>query len=54
MLAVNLQAQSDSGQTVLSDPMAVLAFLGLVVAAIFWLASRPQYKNFFDRTPPVM
>ena len=34
--------------------MAVLAFLGLVVAAIFWLASRPQYKKFFDRTPPVM
>ena len=38
----------------LQDPMAIFAFLGLIVAGIFWLSSLPALKGFFDRTPPVM
>ncbi|MDX1450818.1 MAG: DUF819 family protein, partial [Acidimicrobiia bacterium] len=44
----------DEATALLTDPMTVLAFLGAVVAVIFWLSSFPSLRALFDRTPPVM
>ncbi|MDT8436214.1 MAG: DUF819 family protein [Gemmatimonadota bacterium] len=38
----------------LTDPMAVLAYLGTVLAGVFWLSGRPRLKKLFDYTPPVI
>ncbi len=46
--------QAETPQALLTDPMAVLAFLSAVVAGIFWAADQPRFKKFFQYTPPVM
>lgn len=38
----------------ITDPMAVLAYLGAVLAGVFWLSERPALKKVFDFTPPVI
>lgn len=38
----------------ITEPMAVLAFLATVLAAVFWLSERPELKKLFDFTPPVI
>lgn len=38
----------------ITDPMAVLAYLGAVLAGVFWLSERPALKKVFDLTPPVI
>jgi uncharacterized membrane protein len=38
----------------LSDPMAVFAYLAAVLAAVFWASGLPRFKKFFEFTPPVI
>ena len=38
----------------LTDPMAIFAFLAGVLALIFWLSGLPALKKVFDITPPVI
>jgi uncharacterized membrane protein len=38
----------------LSDPMAVFAYLAAVLAAVFWASGLPRFKKFFEYTPPVI
>ena len=38
----------------LSDPMAVFAYLAAVLAAVFWASGVPRFKKFFEFTPPVI
>jgi uncharacterized membrane protein len=38
----------------ITDPMAVLAYLGAVLAGVFWLSERPALKKVFNFTPPVI
>jgi uncharacterized membrane protein len=44
----------DPQAALLTDPMAVFAYLGAVIAAIFWLSGLPRLKTFFEVTPPVI
>ncbi len=46
--------QTQTPESLINEPMAVLAFLGAVVAGIFWLASHPRFKSFFDKVPAVI
>ncbi len=46
--------QTQTTESLISEPMAVLAFLGAVVAGIFWLAGHPRFKNFFAKVPAVI
>lgn len=38
----------------ITDPMAVFAWLAALLAGIFWLSSLPQLKKLFNITPPVI
>jgi uncharacterized membrane protein len=41
-------------QPVLTDPMAVLAFLAALVGFIFWASGLPKLEKFFEYLPPVI
>jgi uncharacterized membrane protein len=44
-----------TGTTALiTEPMAVFAWLASLVAVIFWLSSRPRFRKLFALTPPVI
>jgi uncharacterized membrane protein len=38
----------------ITDPNAVAAYLGALIAGIFWLSGIPRLKKLFDITPPVI
>lgn len=38
----------------LNDPMAVFAFLAMVVASIFWVSELDRFKKIFEVVPPVI
>jgi uncharacterized membrane protein len=38
----------------IAEPMAVLAYLATVLAAVFWLSERPALRKLFEFTPPVI
>lgn len=38
----------------LSDPMAVFAFLAFLVALVFWVSGLPRYSHLFEVVPPVI
>ena len=38
----------------LTDPMAVFAFLAGIVALVFWLSGLPKLRGFFEVVPPVI
>ncbi len=42
------------GQAILTDPMSVFAFLGTLVAVIFWLSGVKRLEKFFEYLPPVI
>ncbi len=44
----------DNPTTVFVDPMAVFAFLALLVAGIFWLSGLERLKKAFEVIPPVI
>ncbi len=46
--------QIQTPESLINEPMAVLAFLSAVVAGIFWLASHQRFKSFFDKVPAVI
>ncbi len=46
-----MQAQSDA---LLTDPMAIFAWLILLLAVVFRLSEVPRFKRFFEFTPPVI
>ncbi len=43
-----------SQQTLLSDPMTVMAFLSAIVAFIFWISGLPRFKKLFEVVPAVI
>jgi uncharacterized membrane protein len=46
--------QADAPTSLITDPMAVFAFLAAVVALIFWASGLERLKKTFDVIPPVM
>ena len=40
--------------SLLNDPMAVFAFLAMIVASVFWLSELPRFKKTFEFIPPVI
>jgi uncharacterized membrane protein len=38
----------------LTDPMAVFAYLAAVLGIVFWASGLPRFKKFFEITPPVI
>ena len=38
----------------ITDPMAIFAWLATLVAIVFWASGLPRLKGFFDVTPPVI
>ncbi len=46
--------QESQAATLLSDPVAVAAYLAGVLGVIFWLSSLAPLKKLFDLTPPVI
>ena len=46
--------QADAPTSVITDPMAVFAFLAAVVALIFWASGLERLKKTFEVIPPVM
>ena len=46
--------QEGSVQTLLSEPMSVLAFLAALVGLIFWVSGIPRFEKIFRLTPPVI
>jgi uncharacterized membrane protein len=44
----------ESQAALLSDPMAVFAYLAAVIAIVFWLSGLPRLKTLFEVTPPVI
>jgi uncharacterized membrane protein len=45
---------AESSATLLADPMAVFAFLAMLVATIFWVSGLPRLKKTFEVIPPVI
>ncbi|CAN5800582.1 DUF819 family protein [soil metagenome] len=43
-----------AGAALLTDPMALFAYLAGVLGLIFWLSGLPQLRKLFDVTPPVL
>lgn len=41
-------------QPMLTDPMAVFAYLAGILAVVFWLSGLPRLKGFFNVIPPVL
>jgi uncharacterized membrane protein len=44
----------DPQAALLTDPMAVFAFLSAVIATVFWLSGLPRLKALFEVTPPII
>jgi uncharacterized membrane protein len=44
----------DPTTPLLTDPMAVFAYLSGVLGLVFWLSSMPRFKKVFELTPPVI
>jgi uncharacterized membrane protein len=44
----------DPQAALLTDPMAVFAFLSAVIATVFWLSGLPRLKSLFEVTPPII
>lgn len=44
----------DAPTALIRDPMGVLAWLAALLAAIFWLSSRPALRKLFNVTPAVL
>ena len=40
--------------SLISDPVAVFAYLATVIALVFWLSEQPRIRKFFEYTPPVI
>ena len=40
--------------SLLNDPMAVFAFLAMIVAFVFWISGLPPFKKTFEVIPPVI
>lgn len=40
--------------TLLQDPMAVFAFLALLVGLVFWVSELPRFRKTFEVVPPVI
>ena len=38
----------------LNDPMAVFAFLAMIVASVFWISGVPRLRKAFEVVPPVI
>lgn len=45
---------ADAGAALLTDPMAVFAYLAAVLAFVFWLSGFPRLNKLFEITPPVI
>lgn len=45
---------ADAGAALLTDPMAVFAYLAAVLALVFWLSGIPRLNKLFEITPPVI
>jgi len=45
---------ADAGAALLTDPMAVFAYLAAVLALVFWLSGIPRLSKLFEITPPVI
>lgn len=45
---------ADAGAALLTDPMAVFAYLAAVLAFVFWLSGVPRLNKLFEITPPVI
>ncbi len=45
---------TETSGALLNDPMAVVAFLAFVLAAIFWLSGHPRLQKLFNLTPAVI
>jgi uncharacterized membrane protein len=46
--------QAEAATSLITDPMAVFAFLAAVVALIFWVSGLDRFKKAFEVVPPVM
>jgi uncharacterized membrane protein len=46
--------QAHVGQPLLTDPMAVFAFLAAVLGFVFWLSGVPRLKKIFEVLPPII
>jgi uncharacterized membrane protein len=44
----------DQTGALITDPMAIFAYLSAVLGVVFWLSSLPRFKKFFELTPPVI
>jgi uncharacterized membrane protein len=44
----------EESTALLTDPMAVFAYLAAVLGAIFWLSGIPRFQKLFEVTPPVI
>ena len=44
----------DPQAALLTDPMAVFAFLSAVIATVFWLSGLPRLRSLFEVTPPII
>lgn len=40
--------------SLLNDPMAVFAFLAMLVALVFWVSGLPRFEKLFEVVPPVI
>lgn len=40
--------------SLLTDPVAIFAYLASVIGIVFWLSTVPAMKRVFDITPPVI
>lgn len=45
---------ADTATSLLTDPMAVFAFLSMVVGLIFWVSELDRFKKLFELVPPVI
>ena len=41
-------------QALLTDPMAIFAYMAAVLGVVFWLSSLPRLEKLFELTPPVI
>ena len=41
-------------QALLTDPMAIFAYMAAVLGSVFWLSSLPRLEKLFEVTPPVI
>lgn len=44
----------EESSALLTDPMAIFAYMALVMGVVFWLSTLPQLQKLFEVTPPVI